>query len=162
MSTEPIDQLGLITVDFGQSLEAMIAAGKYGGVNPHFTAANFPVEGTGIKKFRTKLFPFGPRVSPIEVERLIRSESFEPVAGAPFTFWEPATHVHGLAFGATFPGRQCEYPIYCLGSSALLITRDFYMYLGSTRAKRYLNLDSRDGLWPDNLRYLGVQEVVNP
>jgi hypothetical protein len=37
----------LITVDYGNSLQAMIAAGKYDWVNSGITAKRFPVEGTG-------------------------------------------------------------------------------------------------------------------
>lgn len=82
---------GLITIDYGMSLEAMIAAGEYDWKNGNITAEKFPVEGTGIKKFRTRLFHFDRNTSSEDAVAAMKEEGLEP-----------ATHVHGLAFGATF------------------------------------------------------------
>jgi hypothetical protein len=38
------------------SLPDMVAAGRYAWVNPSITTKRFPVEGTGKKTFRAKLF----------------------------------------------------------------------------------------------------------
>jgi len=45
MTTETIDALGIITVDYGKSLHDMIAAGTYNWVDPAITPCRFPVEG---------------------------------------------------------------------------------------------------------------------
>ena len=105
MTIDTISNTDLITtIDFGQTLETMIAAGKYDWTNPNITARKFPIEGSGIKKFRNKLFHFGRDLSSKDAVTAIKRDGFEP-----------ATHVHGLAYGAAFPDKQRKYPIACLG-----------------------------------------------
>jgi hypothetical protein len=67
----------------------------------------------------------------------------------------PATHVHGLAFGATFPEEQRKYPIACLGSSAQVYGRRLVVCLDWYGAERDLDRCSWGVYW----RVLGVQEV---
>jgi hypothetical protein len=43
------DQLHL-TVDYGQSLQQMIAAGHYNWANPSITGKRFPITGTGTQQ----------------------------------------------------------------------------------------------------------------
>jgi hypothetical protein len=135
-------------VDFGQTLEAMIAAGKYDWKNDAITANRFPVEGTGVKTFRNKLFHFGRNISSEDAVTVMEKEKFTP-----------ATHVHGLAFGATFPDEQRKYPIACLGSSAQVNGRRLVVYLDGHDAERYLSLFVWDDDWYGYWRFLGVQEV---
>jgi hypothetical protein len=136
------------TVDFGQTLEQMIAAGKYDWTNSDITAARFPVKGTGIKKFRNKLFHFDRDISSKAAAAAMRKEGFEP-----------ATHMHGLAFGAAFPDEQRKYPIACLGSSAQVFGSRYVVYLYRLGAGRYLRLSLWVVDWLDLWRFLGVQEV---
>jgi hypothetical protein len=72
-----------IAVDFGTSLQGMIAAGKYDWVSPNITAGKFPVEGTGKKTFRTKLFHFGRNISSNDAVAAMRSEGFTPASPRP-------------------------------------------------------------------------------
>jgi hypothetical protein len=59
MNTDTITDTDFITtIDFSQTLEQMIAAGKYDCTNPDIKADKFPIEGTGTKKFRNKVFHF--------------------------------------------------------------------------------------------------------
>jgi hypothetical protein len=148
MNTETIDAIGVIAIDYGKSLQAMIAAGKYDWVNSNITADKFPIEGTGVKKFRTKLFDFGRYISSEDAVDAMKKEKFDP-----------ATHVHGFAFGAAFPDEQRKYPIACLGSSAQVYGLRFVVCLRRGDATRYLGLRGWDDDWYDRWRFLGVQEV---
>jgi len=134
----------IIAVDHGMSLEAMIAAGKYDWVNDNITPDKFPVDGRGIKKFRTKLFDFG-RILSEDAVAAMRAKNFMP-----------AGHVHGLAFGATFPDEQRKYPIACLASSAQVRGPRFVLCLNRNGAKRRLYLGTWDGGWSSFWRFLGV------
>src|SRR5262245_15280609 len=138
----------LIEIDFSQTLEAMIAAGRYDWVNSDITAKNFPVEGEGKKTFRTKLFHFGRNISSEDAVAAMEKENFAP-----------ATHVHGLAFGATFPDEQRTYPIVCLGSSARVHFSRSVVCLHGGDAYRGLDLYVWDGDWDDYWHFLAVQEV---
>lgn len=135
-------------VDFGQSLEAMIVAGNYDWKNDAITAERFPVEGTGKKKFRNKLFHFGRNISSEDAVAAMEKEKFTP-----------GGHVHGLAFGSTFPEEHRKYPIACLGSSARVLGGRGVVCLGRGGAGRGLGLGGRVGGWGGGWRFLGVQEV---
>jgi hypothetical protein len=137
-----------IAVDFGRSLPDMIAVGKYDSVNPAITPERFPVEGTGTKKFRTRLFHFGGNISSQGAITAMQNENITP-----------ATHVHGLAFGATFREEQRTYPIACLGSSARVGIGRGVVYLHGRGDVRDLDLFSWLGDWSGRWRFLGVQEV---
>ena len=89
----------VIVVDYSKPLQAMIAAGKYDWVNPDITQENFPVVGEGSKKFRTRLFDFRRTISSDAAVTEMRKENFTP-----------ASHVHGLAYGATFPDEHAQNP----------------------------------------------------
>jgi hypothetical protein len=146
----------IITVDFdvmgnmtpGEKLQAMIAAGKYDWVNPDITAKRFPVEGTGKKAFHTKLFHFGRYISSEDAVEAMKVEKLTP-----------ATHVHGLAFGAAFPEEQRNHPIACLGSSAQVYGGGRRVVcLGRNGDERYLNLWIGD--WQGSWRFLAVREIA--
>lgn len=139
----------LITeIDFGMTLGAMISAGKYDWKNDGITAANFPVEGNGNKKFRNKGFHFGRNISSEDAVAAMKEEKFLP-----------GNHVHGTAFGKTFPDEQRKYSIACLGSSAQVYGGRIVVCLDWNGAGRRLGLYNWDGDWDDRWRFLGVQEV---
>jgi len=147
MNTDTITDR-VIAVDYGKPLADMIAAGKYGWVNSEITAENFSIEGTGKKTFRTKLFHFNRYVPSEVVAAAIKDENFSP-----------ATHIHGLAFGAAFPEEQRKYPIACLGSSAQLHGGRVVVYLDKVGGKRSLRLSNWNDGWNEGWRVLAVQEV---
>jgi hypothetical protein len=138
----------VLAVDYSMSLEDMIAAGKYDWVSGGITAERFPVEGTGIKKFRTKLFDFSPRISSDDAAAAIRKENFTP-----------GNDVHGFAFGATFPDEQRKYPIACLGLSAQVRGGRGVVCLSRYGVERSLSLYDWGDRWDDDWRFLAVQEV---
>ena len=149
MNTDTITDTDLITtIDFGQSLKAMIAAGNYDWKNDAITTNRFPVKGTGIKKFRNKPFHFNRYISSEDVVAAMKQAGFEP-----------ATHVHGIAFGAAFPDEQRKYPIACLGSSAQADGNRGVVDLIGGGAERYLSLRGWVDGWGDFWRFLGVQVV---
>jgi hypothetical protein len=96
MNTDIVTDL-VIAVEFYTSLLNMIAAGHYDWVNPDITTERFPIESTATKEYRTKLFHFDRPISSEDAVAAMKKEDFTP-----------ATHVHGLAFGATFPGEQLK------------------------------------------------------
>ena len=151
MPVETIDATRIITIDYSQSLQDMIAAGKYDCVNDDITAKKFPVQGKGSKKFHTKLFDFSRYISSESGVATMQKENFTP-----------GGHVHGLAFGATFPEEQLRNPIACLGSSAQVDGLRSVMCLGRRGAKRCLYLSYWDDGWSDRWRFLGFQEVSGP
>jgi len=138
----------VIAVDYGTSLPAMIAAGKYDWTNPDITAARFPVVGTGTKRYRTKLFDFGRRISSEDAVSAMKAENFTP-----------ADHAHGLAYGAAYPGEQRRNPIACLGSCAQVYGYRSVVCLSRGVAERLLNLHGWSGDWGGFWRFLAVQEV---
>jgi hypothetical protein len=138
----------VLAVDYSLSLQAMIATGKYDWVNADITAGRFPIEGTGTKRFRTKLFHFDRNISSEDAVAAMEKEQFAP-----------AGHLHGLAFGATFPEEQRKYPIACLGSSARVDRRRYVVCLCRDVGERRLDLDDWDGDWSAYWRFLAVQEV---
>jgi hypothetical protein len=71
----------------------------------------------------------------------------------------PATHVHGLAFGAAFPEQQRKYSIACLGSSARVGVGRGVVCLYGSASGRDLDLGDWFGGWGDDWCFLGVQEV---
>jgi hypothetical protein len=147
MNTDTITD-GVIAVDYGMPLCDMIAAGKYDWVSPDITPEKFPVEGSGTKTFGATLFHF---VQPISSEGAVAAMTAEN-----FT---PATHVHGLAFGAAFPDEQRKHSIVCLGSSALVLGLRLVVCLYGGRAGRHLNLGGWSGDWYNDYRFLAIREV---
>jgi hypothetical protein len=138
----------VIVIDHSLSLEAMIAAGKYDWKNDDITAERFPIEGSGTKKFSAKVFHFDRRISSEDAVAAMEKEQFAP-----------ATHIHGLAFGAAFPEEQRKYPIACLGSSARVRGSRGVVCLSGGGGGRCLDLCGWRGGWYDRWRFLAVQEV---
>jgi hypothetical protein len=148
MNTATVQARSIIAVDYNKSLQDMIAAGKYDWVNPDIAPEKFPVEGTGSKKFRTKLFDFGRHIFSEDAVAAMQNEKFTP-----------GGHVHGLAYGATFPEEQRKYPIASLGSSAQVGGYRCVVCLYGDDAGRGLGLIYWSGDWYDSWHFLGVQEV---
>ena len=134
-------------IDFEHTLDAMIAAGNYDWKNEAMSASNFPVEGSGVKRFWTKVFHFGRAMASEDAIAALRNEGFAA-----------ATHVQGLAFGALFPTDRRTHSIACLGSSARLIGVRYVVCLVGDCATRRLSLYDWLGDWSDDWRFLGVRE----
>ena len=144
---------GLVTeINFDMSLKDMISRADFDGKFPCITEELFPIEGTGVKLFRNKMFLFDRDYKkPEYVIAAMKKEGFVP-----------GNHVHGIAFGAVYPDHQRRYTILCLGSSVCLAD-------GPTISQEVLALGSHEGrrmLFTHSLsthseyyRYLGVQQI---
>ena len=138
----------IIAVDYGTGLRDIITAGKYDWMDDAITSKNFPVQGDGVKKFRTRIFHFGRYISSEDTVVAIRKELFLP-----------ATHVQGLVYDTMFPDDQRRHPIVCLGSSAQVHGNRRVVCLDRNGAERYLDLGFWGAGWCGISRFLGVQEV---
>lgn len=99
----PIDTFPL-TVDYGQSLAEMVAAGMYSYASPDITAENFPV-GSGEASVETIL---------VQMERTTSDE--EVLAEMGRRGLRPASMVELLAFGAQYPEIQRKFMVAAFGS----------------------------------------------
>jgi hypothetical protein len=154
MITDTITEDRVITIDYGMSLEDMIAAGKYDWKNSHITARNFPVEGTGIVQFETKVFHSGRVISSEDAVAAIKADD----SGNPC---EPAGIEHLLVFGSTYPAEQCRYPIVALSSVTRVLDRHYrgVPFLRGNYAERYLDLTWDRVDWFRHFRFLAVRKL---
>ena len=104
-ATPPTPSTYQVTVDHGQTLEEMIAAGRYDMRKNYITAEHFPVQGTGKVDVELHLV------------HLNRSASTNTVlAELDRRNLRPATLPDLLAFGAKYHNIQKDFPIVALGS----------------------------------------------
>ena len=148
-----------LTVDYGLSLEQMIAAGRYDWKNDEITAKRFPIVGKGIVEFEARYFHFNRNISSEEAERLFCSEPIVLDPTITFNFWEPAKIEHVLSHGATFPKKQLKFPIIGLGSVAWVDDRRNMPGLYKDGSKRNLYLYLFDSVRSPVCRFLAVRKV---
>ena len=94
-----------ITVDYGLSLEQMIATGRYDWVNSDITSEHYPIVGTGTVALEGQLVHYGRNMSSEAVLADLDQKGLRP-----------ATMAELLAFGAKYPELQRQFPIVELGS----------------------------------------------
>ena len=144
--SEPI----VLSVDYSQSLEQMIAEGNYDWKNSDITAKRFPVVGNGIEQFEAKLFHFDRNtVSQDNVDAIKADDPANP--------WEPGKIEHLLAFGAKYPEEQRKYPVIALGSVARVCGGRSVPCLNRGGAERDLSWWG-DG-WGGDCRFLAVRKL---
>lgn len=137
----------IITVDYAQSLADMIKAGHYDFVDPSFTSEHFPVVGTGEVSVDAILVHYG---------RIMSSEAV--LADLDQRGLRPATLPELLAFGATYPEKQREFPILAFGavweySARYVAVLDWDDDLG-----RYLGLGLFVDDWRERCHFLAVKK----
>jgi hypothetical protein len=140
----------LLTVDYGQSLQQMIAAGRYDWINPDITATRFPMQGTDTVPIETRLFHFDRFISSADAVAAITTADAENP-------WEPAKIEHLLSFGAAHPDEQRRYPIVALGSVAEVGGHRRVPYLYRDDTKRSLSLGWWVSDWGGFYRFLAVR-----
>jgi hypothetical protein len=96
-----------IIVDYGKSVEEMVAAGQYDWEDGDITSKNFRKSGTGVVAVSTELVCLDKSISrPMSMVAHLKANGFRP-----------ATLAELLAFGATYPETQRQFPVVALGSS---------------------------------------------
>lgn len=135
-----------LTLDYGMSLEQMVAAGHYDWTNSDITTKRFPIVGSGVVEFEHKLFHFDRNVSSEEADRLIIVDG-----------WQPAKIEHLLAFGAAKPEEQRKFPVVALGSVAEFDGKRRVPYLYGVGSGRDIHLRWRGDDWLGCYRFLAVR-----
>ncbi len=144
----PTTDVFRLTVDYGQSLEQMIAAGHYDWKNSDINAKLFPIEGQGNVEFEAKIFHFNRGIS-----------SGSAIGAIEDAHWEPAKIEHLLAFGEKYPDEQHKFPIVVLGSVAEVRGGRGAPCLSRGGSRRRLDLIRFDEDWDAYDRFLAVREV---
>ena len=137
-----------VTIDYGMKLSEMIDAGHYDWKNGDINEKNFPVTGEGTVEVSPELVHFDRVIGTSEVEAELDKMGLRP-----------ATIEELLAFGATYPDVQREFPIIALGSSWVdRLGRRSVPFLCSLGSRRYLRLVWFDDLWLEFCRFLAVRK----
>jgi hypothetical protein len=143
-----------IAVDYSKSLRDMIAAGRYDWVNDDITPKRFPIKGTGVAQFETKVFHFDRYISSDDaVAATTADDKSNP--------WEPAKIEVLLAYGTKNPDEQRQYPIIALGSVAEIGADHNVPYLDRSGAERVLRLYWWGRYWNDRCRFLAVRRLCS-
>lgn len=156
-----------VTIDCDQSIDQMVVAGKYDGMNAtEILSASNQLKCSGKAEVVLSLILLGSPANDIEAGLSLRRLGCSP-----------GLNEHLLAFGAKFPDKQRESPIVALGSNFVdQLGRRHVNYLDSRygnrlgkwdpdevweRPQRLLHLYSMvsaEGLWPANSLFLAVCE----
>ncbi len=146
LPSEPI----VLIVDYGQTLEQMIAAGRYDWKNDDITTKRFPVEGKGTIEFEAVLFHFDKDISSEDAKKQIEEAGYEV-----------GKIEHILSFGANYPEEQRKFPVVGLGSVGEVNGYRRVPYLGRVVSERGLDLDWWGDDWGAYCRFLGVRKKVS-
>lgn len=142
----------VLSIDYNNSLDQMIAAGNYDWKNDDITASRFPIVGEGIVEYEFRYLHPNETISSEKVLDLTKKlDTKNP--------WESAKTEHLLTFGAAFPDEQRKFPIIALGSVGRVSGYRRVPYLYEVGAGRGLDLDWWDGDWYSGCRFLVVRKV---
>lgn len=137
-----------LTVNYGQPLAAMIAAGKYDRKNDDITAKRSPLTGEGLVEVEACLFHFDRSISSEDAVKAIETADKQNP-------WTPGQIEHVLSFGTFFPEEQHKYPVVGLGSVVKINGNRNVPELWKNDAKRKLDLNWWKDDWNENYRFLG-------
>lgn len=141
-----------LTVDYGLSLEQMIAAGQYDWKNDDITEKRFPIKDGGIMEFEACHFHFNRNISSENaIKEIEAADSKNP--------WSAAKIEHVLSHGKTFPEEQRKFPILGLGSVAKVDGDRYVPGLDEDGSGRGLGLSWFGGGWGSIGRFLAVRKV---
>ncbi len=153
---KPIEKLAencyKVLVGYGQTLQQMIANGKYDYANSDITSGNFPITapptGGGKQEVVVELVHFGRDMASDAVLKEFEARGLRA-----------ATLPELLAFGATYPEKQREFPVVALGS----VWQNRYgcrsvPYLIGSGSGRGLGLYWDDFRWRVRYRFAAVRK----
>lgn len=140
-----------VAVDYGKTVEEMVSAGHYDRKNDDINSRNFPVKGEGTKG------TINVNLELVHFNKSVRSK--DVLAHLEANGMRPATVEELLAFGATYPEIQREFPIICLGSFWVGPDDDRYMpCLRRGGSRRVLGLNWFGYSWGEVCRFLAVRK----
>jgi len=139
-----------VVVDYGKTLAEMIQLGKYDWVSHDITDKHFPIQGAGTQEVELVLVHLNRDVTIKEALAHLDSNGLK-VAGIE----------HLLAFGATYPEIQKEFPVVALGSAWVDDDGDrrypFLRFVGGGRGLG-LSWDGDDNPWRAYCRFLALRK----
>lgn len=140
-----------VSVDYGKTVEEMVSSGRYDQKNDNITSKNFPVNGNGVVTLNLEL---------VHLSRVVNSDgvlSYMEANGL-----RPTNLAELLAFGATYPEVQREFPVVCLDKETSSWVhpcgRRNVPYLSRDGSDRMLNLDWFGNDWSAHCRFLAVRK----
>ncbi|MDO8676302.1 MAG: hypothetical protein Q7K16_01475 [Candidatus Azambacteria bacterium] len=138
-----------VSVNYGLSLEEMIAAGKYDWRNDDITAKHFPMKGEGVVDIDIQLVHFDRVMdSSDEVIRELDKMGLRPIKIEEL-----------LAFGAKCPEIQRQFPVVALGSVWRHAHRyRLVPYLHGSGFGRHLSLHVFERRWHEPFRFAAVRK----
>ena len=139
-----------VVVNYSQTLEQMIAAGRYDWKNPDITEKHFPIPPSkrGKEEVAIELVHFDRNMESDEVLRELDKAGLRS-----------AELPELLAFGAAHPEKQREFPIVALGSVWQDRSGDRDVpYLWSNSGRRLLHLSWLGRRWDAYYRLLAVRK----
>lgn len=136
-----------VAVDYSQSLNQMIDAGKYDEIHPDITPRNFRLTGAGYRAVELRLVEFEDGIALWDAVTLMKREGCRP-----------GTIEELLALGSSRPELQRKKAIVALGSVRVVNNRRYMPALGGSNATRILTLAVIYSRWSRFVRYLFVRE----
>jgi hypothetical protein len=137
-----------VAVDYGKTVEEMVSVGHYDWKNNDINSKNFPARGKGKISVNTEFVHLGEMV-----------DSENELSHFEKNGMRPATVEELLAFGATYPEIQREFPIICLGSSWIGPGGGRYVpFLLERGSERVLDLRLFVRGWGRDYRFLVVRK----
>ncbi len=135
-------------VNYGLTLPQMIDAAHFDFIKGDITPERFPVKGSGMTRYKFKIFEPKRNISSEDAVEMMRKDGFPAVR-----------HEAGLAFAREFPNEQLKRPIALLGSPAKWYNESNVICLLKGDAGRHLHLRYWRLLWSARWGFLGAQEV---
>jgi hypothetical protein len=148
LATSAAQNLYSVTVDHSRTVEEMVAAGKCDWSNSDISSKHFPSDKKGKVEVNIELVHFNRTMESDEVLRELDKQDLRP-----------ATLPELLAFGATYPDKQREFPIVALGSVWRGLDGDRVVAcLYGNAGDRGLGLDWFVYGWGDDCRFAAVRK----
>ena len=140
-----------VVIDYSDSFQQRLDAGRYDWKNSDITEKHFPVKGEGRIQIDLDLMHFDRRMKTENVLAAIEAQGYRP-----------ATIEELLAFGATYSELQREFPIVALGAVWQRGHGDRRVAtLCKDRDRRHLDFSLYyGGAWESHYRFLVVRKAA--